>query len=106
MGYYGSTVAGPVFKAIAENIYLDTPRDLEQPAHGFADLLGGNEANDIIITNKKVPNLKGKSGADALSILENHGYKVKIKGNGKVIWQYPPAGSDVGNSALIELKLG
>ncbi|WP_417589337.1 penicillin-binding protein [Owenweeksia hongkongensis] len=106
MGYYGSTVAGPVFKAIAENIYLDTPRDLDQPVQGFAELLGTDASNDITVTQKKVPNLKGKSGSDALSILENHGYKVKIKGNGKVIWQYPPAGSDVGNSALIELKLG
>ena len=106
-GYYGSTVAAPVFKAIAENIYLDTPRDLKTPKNTFAQLLENNpDQAPISITPRTIPNLKGKSGADALSILENSGYKVKIKGNGKVIWQYPPAGSQAGTSALIELKLG
>lgn len=106
MGYYGATVAGPVFKAIAESIYLDTPMDLEKPTAGFEELLVTSSKNNLNVTSKKVPNLKGKSGAEALSILENNGYKVKVEGNGKVIWQYPAAGSDLGNKALIQLKLG
>lgn len=105
-GYYGSTVAAPVFKAIAENIYLDTPLDMETPKKEFAQVLQSGDDHTLSIDRKTVPNLKGKNGADALSILENHGYRVKIQGNGKVIWQYPPAGSQAGNSALIELKLG
>lgn len=104
-GYYGSTVAAPVFKAIAENIYLDTPRDLDQPKNTFAQLLETEEPM-LSINPKTIPDLRGKSGADALSILENHGYRVKIEGNGKVIWQYPPAGAKTGTSAMIELKLG
>lgn len=104
-GYYGSTVAAPVFKAIAENIYLDTPRDLDQPKNTFAQLLE-TEKPMLSINPKTIPDLRGKSGADALSILENHGYRVKIEGNGKVIWQYPPAGTKTGTSAMIELKLG
>lgn len=104
-GYYGSTVAAPVFKAIAENIYLDTPRDLDQPKNTFAQLLETEEPM-LSINPKTIPDLRGKSGADALSILENHGYRVKIEGNGKVIWQYPPAGVKTGTSAMIELKLG
>lgn len=104
-GYYGSTVAAPVFKAIAENIYLDTPRDLDQPKNTFAQLLETEEPM-LSINPKTIPDLRGKSGADALSILENHGYRVKIEGNGKVIWQYPPAGAKTGISAMIELKLG
>ena len=32
-GYYGASVAGPVFKAIAENIYSDTPRTLKRRKH-------------------------------------------------------------------------
>lgn len=103
-GYYGSTVAAPVFKAIAENIYLDTPRDLDQPKNTFAQLLETEEPM-LSINPKTIPDLRGKSGADALSILENHGYRVKIEGNGKVIWQYPPAGAKTGTSAMIELKL-
>ncbi len=105
-GYYGSTVAAPVFKAIAENIYLDTPREIQPETEShFAQVMKETE-NDIEITPRKIPDLKGKNGAEVLSILENQGYRVKVEGNGKVQWQYPPAGSTVGNKALIELKLG
>jgi len=106
-GYYGSKVAAPVFKAIAENIYLDTPRDIGTPKNSFTHLLKDDELeNPLRIDEETIPNLKGRNGSEALSILENQGYKVKVKGNGKVIWQYPPAGSKAGTNALIELKLG
>lgn len=104
-GYYGSTVAAPVFKAIAENIYLDTPRELQKEASTHFAEAAKEEAN-LDVSVSKVPDLKGKNGAEVISILENQGYKVKVEGNGKVLWQYPPAGSKVGNQAMIELKLG
>lgn len=105
-GYYGSIVAAPVFQAIAENIYLDTPREMQAETQShFTQVVKASE-DHIEISAQKIPNLKGKDGAEVLSILENQGYRVKVEGNGKVKWQYPPAGSPVGNKALIELKLG
>ena len=107
-GYYGSTVAAPVFKAIAEHIYLSTPdvthtrlqKDFSIPKTSTAQTLDG--LNNM----KTLPSLKGLDGAELLPVLENLGYKVKAKGIGKVQWQYPTAGSAVSTNMLIELKLG
>ena len=105
-GYYGSTVAAPVFKAISESVYLDTPREItpHAPTQYAQWLAEDDEA--IEINAHIVPNFKGRDGSEVLSILENQGYKVKLEGNGKVQWQYPPAGSRISPRALIELKLG
>ena len=107
-GYYGSLVAAPVFKAIAQNIYVDTPMEWgkEQSTSLFADLQSLDQKNQVKWSGEKIPNLKGKPGAEVLSILENQGYKVKVNGNGKVIWQYPPAGTPIDPSVMVELKLG
>ncbi len=107
-GYYGSTVAAPVFKAIAQNIYLDTPAELEVPPENLAlsDLTTDQPNTEPVRLDKKLPNLKGMNGSEVISLLENQGYKIKVKGNGKVLWQYPAAGSVINTATLIELKLG
>ena len=107
-GYYGSLVAAPVFKAIAEHIYSDTPMQLESeiPQGVLAEIEFDSPSEEIDWDDKKIPNLRGIPGADVLSTLENKGYKVKVNGNGKVIWQYPPAGTPIDRSVMVELKLG
>jgi cell division protein FtsI (penicillin-binding protein 3) len=108
-GYYGSAVAAPVFKAIAESIYLSTPDDsnaeVDQNALTFIQENSEYEF-DGLSGKRKFPSLKGLNGSDVLPVLENQGYKVKVQGIGKVQWQYPPAGSDINPNTLIELKLG
>ncbi len=105
-GYYGSTVAAPVFKAIAQNMYGDLPKNLEALTENnfFVEAQQSSGLDDA--ETNTLPNLVGKDGAEALSWLENQGYKVKVQGIGKVKWQYPQAGSNLGKSALIELRLG
>ncbi len=107
-GYYGSAVAAPVFGEIAKNIYADTPREWtkDKPKTLFAQMPAIDQENEIDWKGNKLPNLKGQPGAEVLSLLENQGYKVKVQGNGKVIWQYPPAGTEVNPSVMVELKLG
>lgn len=107
-GYYGSTVAAPVFEEVAKRIYATTPKEYEpRPQNSlFAELNTGNEKNQVNWNGRKIPNLLGKPGAEVLSLLENLGYKVRVKGNGKVIWQYPPAGTAIDPSVMVELKLG
>ncbi len=103
-GYYASAVAAPVFKAIAQSIYLNTPSELKSKRENNFLLAMTRNQEQIQIKNK-FPDLKDVSGYKVLSLLENQGYKVKIRGNGKVMWQYPPAGTKINTSALIELKL-
>lgn len=105
MGYYGSRVAAPVFKAIAESIYLDTPKDCQSSNENIASLKTEPTTNPLE-GRSSFPSFKGKSGSETISQLENQGYKVQVSGNGKVIWQYPPAGSEINTNTLVELKLG
>ena len=53
----------------------------------------------------KVPNVKGMSGMDAISILENLGIKVEIRGNGKVRKQSISHGTDINKVDKIVLEL-
>jgi cell division protein FtsI (penicillin-binding protein 3) len=110
-GYYGSAVAAPVFRNIAENIFAAAPKPLltEKPL-ARKDTFGRQA--DIKATlralrpGKPLPSLKGLPGAALLSRLENLGFQVKINGNGRVNWHYPPAGTVLTTKQLIELKLG
>lgn len=109
-GYYGSAVAAPVFKAIAESIYLSTPDiedskiDLKETR--FAELAQADDNYEGLSGKTKVPNLKGLNGSYILPLLQNQGFKVKVEGIGKVKWQYPSPGADLDPNVLIELKLG
>ena len=54
---------------------------------------------------KKIPNVKGMAGMDAVSLLENMGLKVKIEGNGSVKKQSIPSGEIVQKGQTIILTL-
>lgn len=107
-GYYGSTVAAPVFKAIAESIYLATPTEVKTKSkeNGLAFETNSTTNTDKLNNMKSLPNLRGMDGSEVLPVLQNLGYKVKVDGIGKVKWQYPSPGTSVNPNMLIELKLG
>lgn len=105
-GYYGSTVAAPVFKAIAEHVYANTPVDIDGQQATESKPWGQGAFATPASFNEKWPDLRGLNGQEVLSLLENQGFEVKVKGNGKVIWQYPQAGSQINAQQLVELKLG
>ena len=109
LGYYGNIVAAPVFKKIAQKIYSDTP---------IVDEVQLVETNTENITRdydsyyKKVqqqyntvPDVKGMSGMDAISILENMGIKVQFEGSGKVRAQSVKPGQKVTKNQQIILQL-
>ncbi len=109
-GYYGADVAGPVFKSIAQKIYIDSPNTDEIK---YLDILQANVEKDFqkfFTLSKKehtaIPNVKGMSGMDAISLLENLGLKVKITGNGTVKSQSLPEGGQLikGKQILLELS--
>ncbi|MEQ6125304.1 penicillin-binding transpeptidase domain-containing protein [Pseudotenacibaculum sp. MALMAid0570] len=106
-GYYGATVAAPVFKEIAQKIYTSTPVQREIVPDDFdpnmiKDSYADNTKN---VDGKKVPNVRGMPAMDAISLLENVGLKVKVKGVGKVKKQSIKKGSPVKKGATIILNL-
>lgn len=87
-GYYGADVTGPVFKRIAQKIYTDSPlkdevKDLES---GGAEMIESYNTyfDKAAIAKQEVPNVKGMPAMDAITLLENLGYAVKVNGLGTV----------------------
>jgi cell division protein FtsI (penicillin-binding protein 3) len=106
-GYYGATVAAPVFREIAQKIYTSTPVEREVVPDDFnAQMIKDSYATSIeSIDDKKVPNVKGMPAMDAISLLENIGLKVKVKGIGKVKKQSIRKGTPIKKGATIVLNL-
>ena len=88
-GYYGSTVAAPVFKKIAEKLYSITP---EIKAEFTWKDINNNKLNvnqiKIDKKNGEIKNINGKNFNEVLPILENLGYKVDYRGKGLIIKKY------------------
>lgn len=110
VGYYGADVSGPVFKSVAQKIYANSPLIDEVEIPNLKDKkLDTNFEKYFVESRKayhKVPNVEGMSGMDAISILENLGLKVEVKGNGKVKKQSVSHGTDIkkGNKIVLELS--
>jgi cell division protein FtsI (penicillin-binding protein 3) len=108
LGYYGSVVAAPVFKQIANKIYSATPlHESVEFSSGLASLdRDFNEYFEKANKNyKKVPNVKNMPGMDAISLLENMGLKVSFDGVGKVRSQSIKPGKQIKKGELIILNL-
>ena len=78
-GYYGATVAGPVFKEIAQKIYTTTPINNQSVTDTVSIKSVENKYKNyyakLRTSTKKIPNVKGMSGMDAVSLLENFRFK-------------------------------
>ncbi|WP_298782592.1 penicillin-binding protein [uncultured Polaribacter sp.] len=108
-GYYGATVAAPVFKTIAQKIYTTTPVDIQSVDDEieFTSLEKQYANHNKFISKEysKVPNVKGMPGMDAVSLLENIGFKVKFFGIGNVNYQSIKRGEKLVKGSTIILKL-
>lgn len=107
--YYGADVAGPVFKRIAQKIFTDSPttnqiknlnRKVARQEASYQQYR--DKANAGL---KKIPNVKGMSGMDAVALLENLKLKVKVTGTGKVKSQSVQPGQPIIKNSLILLEL-
>ena len=108
-GYYGATVAAPVFKEIAQKIYSTTPFDVktitDTPSSKMVDANYQKYYANLQKEHKVIPNVKGMSGMDAVSLLENLGLKVKFNGSGKVKKQSKNKGVKFKKGDVILLSL-
>tara|TARA_Y100000385_G_scaffold291457_1_gene369582 strand:- start:12238 stop:14250 length:2013 start_codon:yes stop_codon:yes gene_type:complete len=109
VGYYGADVSGPVFKKIAQKIYTDSPLiDKVYDLNKKSKAIEANYEQYYTVAQKYktvMPNLKGMSGMDAVSILENMGFKVKLIGQGNVSKQSIKSGQKIIPQSLITLEL-
>ncbi|MDB4108045.1 transpeptidase family protein [Flavobacteriaceae bacterium] len=109
VGYYGADVSGPVFKKIAQKIYTDSPViDEVQDVNQKSEFVEASYDQYYAVAQKYktiMPNLKGMSAMDAISILENMGLKVQIVGNGTVSGQSIKSGQKIKPQSLITLVL-
>ncbi len=107
-GFYGATVAAPVFKEIAGKTFLKTPQNVEQSmlVDKKVDLSKMTEPNvKIAVNDGKMPNVTGLIGKNIIPQLENAGYRVDYKGVGKIRDQFPVEGTVIGKNQRIYLTL-
>ena len=98
-GYYGSQVAAPVFKTIAQRIYFNIPsKQILKYNQNYSKFLDKKYKRYNKLLTKKlrfVPNVKGMPMMDAVALLENMGYKVKFEQIGIVNFQSVRSGKQV-----------
>ncbi|WP_308003175.1 penicillin-binding transpeptidase domain-containing protein [uncultured Chryseobacterium sp.] len=107
-GFYGATVAAPVFKEIAGKTFLKTPQNIER------EMLVDKKVNlnkmvepnvKVAVSNKQMPNVVGLIGKNVIPQLENLGYRVDYKGVGRIKEQFPTEGTTISRNQRIYLSL-
>ena len=108
-GYYGADVSGPVFKAIAQKIFTDSPLIDEVKSVNFKDAMVEKEYETYYNVAKNnitiMPNVVGMPAMDALALLENMGLNVKIQGVGIVKAQSVEKGIKVKKNQTVVLEI-
>lgn len=108
IGYYGGEVAAPVFKEIAEKLFVRTPKEIiVKSINHTSNFLKNYRQIENYKKNKRsvIPNFIGMPAMDAIVILEQMGLKFVLKGEGKVFNQSIKSGSKVDYNKKIILHL-
>ena len=109
VGYFGADVSGPVFKKIAQKIYTNSPMvDEVDDVNKKSESVETDYSKYYVVAQDYktiMPNLKGMSAMDAISILENMGLKVQTSGSGCVSKQSVKTGQKIIFQSLITLEL-
>ncbi|RZP07465.1 MAG: penicillin-binding protein, partial [Flavobacteriales bacterium] len=87
-GYYGSTVAAPVFKKISDKIHSLTPINFDLNPTKIDEVYKNFENDELIITSSDLSVIRGKSFNKVLPLLENMGYEVISRGKGILVKNY------------------
>ena len=106
IGFYGNVVAAPVFKKIAHKIHSGIPI-IDNVK--ITDSLKAKSFENYYTLSQKyktiMPDVVGMHLMDALPLLENLGFEVKISGDGKVTKQSIPQGEKIGKRKNISIIL-
>jgi cell division protein FtsI (penicillin-binding protein 3) len=108
-GYYGNIVAGPVFKAIADEVYSQLP---ESPTTLISDQLIAARTTTVsedrfeqAFQKNFLPSLNGLDARTATRLLEGQGLSVALAGTGRVVGQEPVLGTPLNQCSTIKLVL-
>ncbi len=110
VGYYGADVSGPVFKKIAQKIFIETPLTNQINSLEVKNPLVEKEYDTYYQTAKTyktiMPNVVGLPAMDALALLENMDVDIKVKldGRGVVKAQSVNKNEKLKNNQTIVLK--
>lgn len=109
IGYYGGLVTGDVFKRIAQKITTNEPQlaKVSNLDSLEVDLQWNDEKYKSLVEKEyqSIPSVVGMQAMDAVSLLENLGLKVELKGRGKVRSQSIKTGQQLINGQTIILNL-
>jgi cell division protein FtsI (penicillin-binding protein 3) len=122
-GYYGATVAGPIFKRIAEAALrhmgvgptLNAPSPVMVASHNpESDGMEAHPVSAPVASERRedrtpdgqMPDLRGLSAREALRTLTRLGLSARMSGDGVVVEQLPAAGTVLGADNTCVLKLG
>ncbi|RKX88570.1 MAG: peptidoglycan glycosyltransferase [Spirochaetes bacterium] len=103
--FYGGRIVTPIIKELTEELvrYLDIPIDSEKIIkHSGIITLNRSE---MLVTGEKIPNLIGLSKRDIIPLVSIPDISVNIKGEGWVISQEPPQGTEIKKGMIINLEL-
>ena len=109
VGYYGADVSGPVFKKIAQKIFIDTPIVDEIETLNIVDASVEKAYEDFNKMTQKyktiMPNVVGIPVMDAIALLENMeiNVRVELKGNGVVTSQSVNKNTKLKNNQTVVL---
>ena len=108
VGYYGADVSGPVFKKVAQKIFIDTPNIDEVQSLEVKNASVEKEYESFYKTAQTyltiMPSVKGLPAMDAVALLENMGLKVKLSGSGIVKNQSIDKGVKVKKNQTVVLE--
>ena len=108
-GYYGNIVAGPVFKAIADEVYSqlpETPTTLtSKQLIAARNTAVSEERFEQAFQKNFLPSLNGLDARSAARILEGQGLSVSLIGSGRVVRQEPVLGTPLHQCSTVKLVL-
>ncbi|CAN5141240.1 penicillin-binding protein [soil metagenome] len=93
-------------------LFVDVNTKPDFKADGYISIQSGdkkviaeNRNSEVQLSKGLMPDLNGMPGADVLFLMENHGYRVKLKGLGSVKSQSIPVGQSITKNSEIQIEL-
>jgi hypothetical protein len=107
----GARTAGPVFKEIMEKVQVSPSINKKGSRNTFVKsvqdtaTVGALTQSTLKQRRSVMPNLKGKSLREAVSLMGGRGVSVKFSGSGWVVKQSPAQGESLGDRSKCTITL-
>ncbi len=102
---YGGVIATPLIKELAIECIYQYNLDRGQSTKIETDNTVRRAIPQQATLGNRMPNLIGFAKSDLMPLFKNKKMKIKIKGNGWVVKQDPPEGTEIDEESVITLEL-